>query len=498
MHRLAMMLVAVLATLVAALGAARPPQAPTTAAPPNILLAIADDWSWPHAGAYGDPAVTTPTFDRIANEGVLFRHAFVSSPSCTPSRAALLTGQWHWRLGAGANLYGPLAPEHPTYPDLLEAAGYHVGFIDKGWGPGQLGARTRNPAGPRFGSFDEFLARRPAGAPFAFWFGSTDPHRPYEPGTGASAIPLDTIRVPAIFPDSPEVRGDIADYYYEVQRFDRRLAEMMRLLETRGELDNTLIVMTSDNGMPFPRAKTQLYDMGTHVPLAVRWPARIGATLPATAFVSLTDLAPTFLEAAGVVVPSVMTGRSLLPLLTREAADAPASGSALLAAAPRDHVLIGRERHTQAQHRPQGGGYPMRGLRTADHLYIYNFQPDRWPAGTPDYQDAFFFPSWYGDTDNGPTKIYMYEQRQRDAIHSRLFGLAFAKRPAEELYDLANDPDQLQNVAANAAYAAVRRQLWDQLMRELQASGDPRVAGQGDLFDFQPYSGGRVGAYWIE
>ena len=458
--------------------------------PPNILFVIADDWSWPHAGAYGDRVVQTPGFDRVAREGVLFHNAYVSSPSCTPSRAAILTGQWHWRLAEGANLYGPLPAEHPVYTDLLEAAGYHAGYIDKGWAPGELGERTRNPAGPQYDSFDAFLAERPPNAPFVFWFGSHDPHRVYDTGIGArSGIPLDDIEVPAIFPDSPEVRGDIADYYWEVQRMDGRVIEMMRRLESLGELDNTIIVYTSDNGMPFPRAKSNLYDMGTRVPLAIRWPERVPSDREVTDFVSLTDLAPTFLEAAGLPVPDVMTGRSLIPLLTAEAAGQvdPA----------RTHTFFGKERHVPSQESPDGGGYPMRGIRTADFLYIRNFEPDRWPSGTPNFERAFFYPAWYADIDNGPTKIYMYENRRKDPHHERLFHLAFDRRPGEELYDLKNDPDQLHNVAADPAYAAARRSLWDRLMGELQRTGDRRVQGQGDFFDLQPYTGGVVGPYWM-
>ena len=467
-------------------GAVAPP-ASQDVDPPNVLFVIADDWSWPHAGAYGDPVIQTPNFDRVAREGVLFEHAYVASPSCTPSRAAVLTGQWFWRLGAGGNLYGPLAPEHPVYTDLLEAAGYHVGFTRKGWAPGQLGERTRNPAGPRYDSFDAFLEARPEGAPFCFWFGTTDPHRSYDTGSGAaSGIPLDEIRLPAIFPDSPEVRGDVADYYFEVQRLDRELGEMLARLDAAGELDRTMVVVTSDNGMPFPRAKSHLYDMGVRVPLAVRWPERVPGGRTVTDFVSLTDLAPTFLESAGLPVPAVMTGRSLLPTLVSDASGRVDSARA--------EMFFGKERHVPSQEAPDGGGYPMRAVRTDDYLYIRNFRPDRWPAGTPHYERAFIYPAWYADTDGGPTKHYMVDHRYDDALHERLFELAFAKRPGEELYDLRNDPDQLHNVAADPAYTQVKKELWNRLMGILQETGDPRVRGQGDLFDLQPYTGGIVRA----
>ncbi len=452
---------------------------------PNILLAIADDWGWPHAGAYGDPVVATPTVDRLAHEGVLFEHAYVASPSCTPSRAAILTGQWHWRLEESANLWSTLRKEYPVYPELLEEAGYFVGLERKGWGPGRLepGGRTRNPAGPQFEGFAEFLAKRPDGAPFCYWFGAYDPHRDYDPGSGArSGIRLDEIRLPPHFPDRPEVRSDMADYYREVQRFDRELGEMLALLETRGELDRTVVVMTGDNGMPFPRCKSNLYDCGTRVPLVARGPDFASGRV-VEAFVSLSDLAPTFLELGRVAVPDAMTGRSLLPLLGRGEVDPEEL-------AARGHVLTGKERHVPAQEKPDRGGTPMRSIRNHDFLYIRNFRPDRWPAGTPHYERATIEGAWLADCDNGPTKVSLVESRDTDGAHRRLYQLSFGKRPAEELYDLKKDPGQLENVAAAPEYEEIRRTLETELMAQLRETGDPRVVGGAERLEAYPYYGG--------
>jgi arylsulfatase A-like enzyme len=216
---------------------------------PNILFCLADDWSWPHASIAGDKVVKTPTFDRVAREGVLFENAFVSAPSCTPSRGAILTGQWHWRLEEGGNLWSTLPAKFDVYPDLLESAGYHVGYTRKGWGPGrnEPGGRTRNPAGPRYKNFQGFMKARPQGKPFCFWFGSTDPHRVYKWQSGVkSGMKLEDVEVPACFPDSEEVRTDICDYYWEVQRFDTEVGELLNLLEEKGELDNTLVAISGD------------------------------------------------------------------------------------------------------------------------------------------------------------------------------------------------------------------------------------------------------------
>jgi arylsulfatase A-like enzyme len=462
--------------------AAVPLIAKAAAKQPNILFAIADDWG-AHAGAYGDKVVQTPTFDRLAKEGILFEHAYISSPSCAPSRAAILTGQWHWRLDEAANLYGSIPLKNPVYPDLLEAAGYFVGYTRKGWGPGQNGDRPRNPAGDQFKNFAEFLAARPKGKPFCFWFGSNDPHRGYVKDSGAqSGIPLDQIDVPDCFPDSPEVRGDVADYYFEVQRFDRETGEHIEQVRATGELDHTIVVMTSDHGMPFPRCKSNIYDDGAHVPLAIHWPGHYEGGHRIADFVSSTDYAPTFLESAGLPVPEIMTGRSLVPQLT--------AGKGGRIDPARSHVLFGKERHVPSQAAPDSGGYPCRAIRTDGFMLIRNFRTDRWPAGTEEHQNAFIPGAWFADCDNGPTKTYMVENRDKDAEHRRLFDLSFAKRPEFELFDLRKDPIQQKNEAANPEYAEVLKKLAKQLDDELRATGDPRVVGGAEKFDAYPYGGG--------
>jgi arylsulfatase A-like enzyme len=449
---------------------------------PNILLALADDWMWPHASIAGDAVVKTPTFDRLARRGVLFENAYVSAPSCTPSRAAILTGQYHWRLEEGANLGGTLPAKFPVYPDLLEAAGYHAGFTRKGWSPGVAapGGRKRNPAGNAYEDFEAFLAQRPAGAPFCFWFGSTDPHRPYQWESGLrDGIDPAKVTVPPYLPDTPTVRKDICDYYWKVQRYDREVGALLDRLEKKGELDNTLVVMTGDNGWPFPRSKATVYETGTHVPLAIAWPGRAQGGRRVSDFVSMSDLAPTFLEAAGLKPPEQMTARSLAPLL--------ASGKSGRVEPRRNHVLTGMERHVPCRGEIRGG-YPTRALRTCDFHYIRNFQPDRWPSGDPAPPDTAFAELakttfvGFADIDAGPSKAELVTRRDEPAVRP-LFDLACAKRPAQELYDLRSDPYALKNIAAEPRYAATLRELDTQLMSELKATGDPRATGGGAEFD---------------
>ena len=452
--------------------------APQTSEGPrwNVLFAIADDWGWPHAGVLGDSAARTPTFDGLAAGGVLFDRAFVSSPSCTPSRNAILTGQHFFRLGEGANLWSTLGPEHEVYPLLLEDAGYHVGHWRKAWGPGNWKAlgRERNPAGRRYKSFEAFLDARPADAPFCFWLGASDPHRPYVRASGAaSGIDPAAVDVPPPYPDAPVIRGDIADYLAEVERFDADVGRALTLLEERGELERTVVVMTGDHGWPFPRGKTNLYDLGSRVPLVVRWPGMGGPGRVEERIVSLVDLAPTFLDACGVPVPEAMTGRSLVPLLR----DEPGTRAPW-----RDAVVLGRERHTVAQ-REHEGGYPMRALRGERWLYVRNLEPEGWPAG---WEAPGKRP--FRDCDNGPTKSYLLAHRDE---HPAAFDLCFGRRPAEELFDLTSDRFQVENLATDPAHAETLGALRARLDRRLRALGDPRSVGGAEIFRTGAYRGSR-------
>ncbi|TWT60927.1 sulfatase family protein [Rubinisphaera italica] len=443
---------------------------------PNILLCLADDQSFPHASAYGEPVIKTPVFDRVAREGVLFTQAYCAAPSCTPSRSAILTGQDIWRLGQGGQLFGTLPAEHPVYTDLLAATDYFVGYSDKGWAPGsvQAGGRSSNPAGRFFKTFQDFFSKTPKDKPWCFWFGSRDPHRGYRKGSGIqSGMAPSKVNVPDVFLDTPEVRSDICDYFLEIQRFDQQIGEMLKLIDRAGQLDNTLIVITSDNGMPFPRAKANLYDLGSRIPLAIRWPKSVPRGRTVDDFVNLTDLAPTFLEAAGMTPPEEMTGRSLLKLLT--------STKSGKVEADRNAVYTGRERHAWC--RIDGKGYPARMIRTEKFLYIRNYAPNRWPAGTYRIRTN---EGHYGDIDASPTKDIMIELRDGNP---RLFDLAFGKRARQELYDCRKDPYQQRNLDSDPAYAATLKDLSARLTKHLEETGDPRETSGESPWDAWEYHG---------
>lgn len=452
---------------------------------PNFVFAIADDWGWPHASAYGDQAVKTPNFDAVAANGCLFQHAFVSSPSCTPSRGAIISGQHFWRLGEASNLWSTWPEKTFTeYPSLLEASGYFIGHYRKAWGPGKF---VKQPAGKNFKSPEAFFAERPADRPFCFWFGAFDPHRGYKKGSGKEAgIPLDKVHLFGHFPDTPVIRSDIADYYFEVQRFDRDLGKLLRQLELSGELENTIVVVTGDHGMPFPRCKTHLYDSGTRVPLAIQGPGIPGGRVIED-FVSLTDIAPTFLEAAGLSIPAAMTGKSLLPMLR--------SKQTGWVDPTRKQVVFGRERHTVSQEKGIQGGYPMRAIRNQDFLYIRNFEPERWPSGTPNFEAAEFRRAWLSDCDNGPTKTEIWNMRNT-AEGKKYFDWCFGKRPRQELYDLKKDPHQLVNIKDDPKYKETLQLLSAQLDSELAKTKDPRATNPNSNMDRSGKYLGGGGGQW--
>jgi arylsulfatase A-like enzyme len=262
---------------------------------PNILFCIADDWGY-HFSGQGEKKPKTPTFDRIAAEGMLFENAHAAAPSCTPSRNAILTGAHPWKLGRGANLFSRFPEGFVTYPNLLKDSGYHVGSNGKDFGPGKVPEGMPHPCVKSYGwpqnpgTFRKFLKERQPGQPFCYWFGSTDPHRGYDRQlTRKLGVGPEDVEVPPTFPDVEAVRWDIADYYAEVQRFDTEVGQVVDILKENGLLENTLIVVTSDHGWPFPRGKCNLYDSGTHVPLAVMWKGRMRGGQTVADFVNLVE-----------------------------------------------------------------------------------------------------------------------------------------------------------------------------------------------------------------
>ena len=486
-----------------------------TARRPNILFAFADDWGR-YASAYQktdgpgsiQEMIKTPNFDRVAQNGVLFTNAFAAAPSCTPCRSSLLSGQYFWRTGLGAILMGAhWDMSIPSYPLLLQQAGYHIGYTLKVWSPGtpanapygapfncyEKSGREINRFSERVmaaqdhateeakifdqvkNNFDQFLRDAKPDQPWCYWFGPTNTHRPYAQGSGEQLWGIDPSgfkgKLPSFLPDNDVTRRDMSDYFGEGEAFDQALGVLIKEVEDAGQLDNTIIVVSGDQGMGgMPRGKTNLYDFGERVTLAVSWPAKVPPGRTVDDFVNQMDLAPTFLEAGGVPPLPVMTGHSFLDILT--------SNKSGQVDPTRTYAISGRERHV-AVARDGNLPYPMRDIRTAHFLYIRNFAPDRWPEGKPET---------YADIDGSPTKNWMIVH-QNDQDIQPLFNLGFGKRPLEELYDTKHDPDQVHNLADDPAYAATKKQLSDQLMQVLVSTADPRVTGDGKTFDRPPYAG---------
>lgn len=471
---------------------------------PNVFIAISDDQSWAHASAYGSKMVQTPHFDRVAREGVLFTHAFAPSPGCSPSRAAFLTGRHTWQIEHAGTHASFFHPKYEAFPDRLASNGYAIGSTGKGWGPGNFAkfGRPHNPAGPRMpgpkkagyaGGFEHFLKNvRKEGQPFCFWFGSSDPHRSFEKGSGlASGKTLEDAEVPAFLPDTPEIRNDLLDYAFEIERFDSDLGKMLDLLEASGDLENTVIMVMSDNGMAFPRAKANCFEYGIRMPLAVRWGKEIPAKRVVDDLVGFVDLTATLYDFCEVAPPTAfpIVGKSLADLLRSDQQGLVEDG--------RDAVYSARERHSSSRFRSLS--YPQRALRTRDFLYVHNFKPERWPAGPAQkFRSARFSPDGkrlesalgpphggYHDIDACPTLDYLIEHRD-DANIARYLEFAVGKRPAEELYAVGEDPACLINLAADPNHAATLEQHRERLLGYLKETGDPRVLGNGDVWETYP------------
>ena len=465
---------------------------------PNILFAIADDASYPHMGAYGCTWVTTPGFDRVARQGLLFTHAYTPNAKCAPSRASILTGRNSWQLEEAANHWCFFPAKFKVYTEALAEHGYQVGMTGKGWAPGiarKADGKTRHLAGTPFqerrtrppargissrdyaANFQDFVDSLNHDRPWCFWYGAHEPHRRYEYGSGIAKggkKVSDIEQVPEFWPDNETVRTDMLDYAYEIEYFDKHLACMLALLEERGELEDTLVVVTADNGMPFPRIKGQKYEMSNHLPLAIMWPAGIknpGRTIED--YVNFIDFAPTFIELAGLkwsktgLHPSPGCSLTDIFLSERSGVVDPA----------RDHILIGKERHDVG--RPHDWGYPVRGIVKGGMLYLRNFEPTRWPAGNPD--------TGYLNTDGSPTKTLILDGRT-DPKTEHFWQRSFGKRPPEELYDLAKDPLCIHNLAEDAEHETTKRRLQDQAFREMKTQSDPRMFGNGAVFDAYPYA----------
>jgi N-sulfoglucosamine sulfohydrolase len=437
----------------------------TLVAVPNVLFIIADDASKHYGKAYDCDWAKTPHIDSLTAKGLVFDNAYVPTSKCGPCRSALMTGRNPWQLGPAANHQAVFPPEHRVFGEELSAQGIACGAAGKTWGPGTAlkDGKPRNfglkPYSKR--DFATFIADKKTDAPFFYWYGSNNPHRGYPKGAGLKKGKKlsDIDHVPAYWPDTDTIRGDMLDYATEIEAFDSEVGGLLEVLRETGHANNTIVIVTSDHGMPFPRVKGHTFDDAHRVPFIAFWPGQRESTGRIADVISLTDLAPTLFELFGLETDMGFSGESFADLLLGEAKK------------KRPYVIIGRERNdinTRPGY-PSGGGYPARGIRMGDYLYVHNFKPERWPCGNPN--------AGMRDTDGSPTKTFINDLGQGNPFWEHNFG----KRPMAQLFNVATDPDCVSNLAGTLPELQAR--LHSTLIAELTRQKDPRALGNGEVFD---------------
>ncbi|MBG89207.1 MAG: heparan N-sulfatase [Verrucomicrobiales bacterium] len=402
-------------------------------AKPNIILIIADDMAWDDCGAYGHPSLPTPNIDRIASEGIRFGRAFLTTSSCSPSRASIITSRYPHSTGA-EQLHWPLPQGQVTWVDWLRRSGYYTVAAGK-WHLGPHAkqsfnrvyeARGRtNPSG--CAEWLRALRAVPKGKPYFLWLASFDPHRAYKEGIIPTPTPPGDVVLPPYIPDTLEVRKDYARYYDEVRRLDSYVGSIMSELDERKEADNTFILFMSDNGRPFPRDKTTVYDSGIRTPFVMRWPGKIAPGGTSSSLVSSIDIGPTLLEVAGVRgKPSGVQGTSFMPILKDPGAEI------------REYIFAERNWHDFDAY--------GRAVRDGRFKYIRNYYFDK-PLTPP------------ADAVGSPTFQEIRRLREAKMIPKSKMVYFQTPRPYEELYDLEADPHEMNNLAKRSVHLSTMRRL---------------------------------------
>ena len=496
---------------------------------PNILFAISDDQSFAHTSFAGSNFVKTPAFDRIAQEGVYFVNCYAGSPGCAPSRSSIVTGRHHWQNEQSGQHASSWMKKYVPFIDLLEKNGYATGRTGKGVDPFQYARnekdslwRKTNAGGVYhsnityskefdervasginktnyFENFKYFIEKVRDDKPFFFWYGAKEPHRGFEKGSWKRMDKkLKDAEVPGFLPDNDVIRGDLLDYAVEIEWFDLHLQRMLEYLEEIGELENTIVIVTSDNGMAFPSAKANAFEYGVHVPMAIRYPKSFPGGRTVKDPIGFIDLAPTILELTETSSEGMLplSGNSMVSILKSEEQGNIDKG--------RKHVFAGRERHSSSRY--LNWGYPQRIIRGGDYIYIWNMKPDRWPTGAPqkinpkdstkllpmyglDKNGKYLKQSAFTDIDDAPSKTNIIENHDKDDM-KLYFDLINEKRPEFELYNVVADPFCLNNLAGNQTHDETENALKQALIKELIRTRDPRVVGPDqEIFDsYKRYS----------
>ncbi len=456
-------LIIVLATLAMCADAAKKESGGTPAARPNFILLIADDMAWEDCGANGSRVVRTPNIDRLAKEGMRFTRGFVTASSCSPSRASIITGRYPHATDA-EQLHWPLPGGQVTFVEKLKESGYwtaaagkwHLGDAVKDrfdvvkeasaagfqlptGKDGKIGAMTASDNASGCAEWLPTLKSRPEDKPFFLWFAAFDPHREYETNIIARPHWQHEMEVPPYLPNVAATRIDLALYADEITRLDGFVGRVLDELDRSGQATNTCVLFISDNGRPFPREKTTLYDSGIRTPFIVRWPGVVKAGSVCTNLVSTVDIAPTFLEAAGLPVVSSFQGVSFMPMLENPAKPV------------RRHVYA--ERHWHDFEALQ------RGVRDTRFKYIRNYLPE-----LPDTPPA--------DALRSPTFEALVRLRGFDALDEHQLHCFVTPRPREELYDTENDPHELNNLVGVRSLGIKLNELRKALAEWQKETGD--------------------------
>lgn len=489
---------------------------------PNFLFIIADDIGSEMIGAYGNEVIETPNIDQLAQEGIMFENAYTTNAKCAPSRASILSGRHFFQLETGAVHSDNFPVKFKSYQLELEQAGYFVGYTGKGWGPGswKKSGWKQPPTGKSYnsemfakglnarvgfrnakvseeekqaaklrasGKYDEeamrelifsgnvwntdytanfelFLKNRPAEKSFSFWYGSHDGHRPWLAGAGRRHIgDSEKVKVYPFYPDVAEMHDRLLDIGVEVELFDNSVGEAIALLKEYGLYENTVIIVTSDNGTDGNRSKGDIYPYASRLPLVIISPWLDQAVI-SKANVSFRDFAPTILELANVAIPETVTGKSFAKTLTKGKSKG------------RNYILGGRENYS---HRFI---YPVRTIIKDDYCYVRNYWYNkRYPEGTLDAPVAGHI-----TTAEVPYEASLLEAVLREKENGNLtyWNWVYEKRDYEELYNIVEDPYCLNNLAPISDYKKQKDQMSKLMNKALEKESDPRAINDKDMIEF--------------
>ena len=408
---------------------------------PNLVLMISDDQSAANLGCYGDKLARTPNLDKLAGQGTRFTRAYCTSPQCSPSRATLFTGRYPHEVGASRLAVDVLPDFLPTtLVAQLKAQGYYTVAIGKVHQTGVQAQFDQYLPKLTLAAVTDFFANRPKDRPFFLWVGSTDPHRPYKNGVTSPPTDPKQVIVPNYLVDTPGTRQDLAWYYDAIARLDQQCGWVLDALTTEKVDPQTVVAFTSDNGLPFARAKASLYEAGVRLPLLIRGTSTTKQAATSDSLVSLLDLPKTLLDLVGVTAPERWKGRSLRPLLDGKPSPQP------------PYQFLERNWHDTWS--------PARAVVSTRYKFIVNYRPEATYLQTLDKEQA---QSWM-DLDS---------LNRLGKLRPQLADFYFkSPRPMIELYDMQADPGEWRNLADDPAHASVRQQMQQALQRWMRETGD--------------------------